>query len=576
MSRRSLYVAGSLPLVALVLAGFALSQAEEAGDRRYALLVGVKNYQGSGLSNLKYPEDDVQALGEVLRGAGFKRVVVMTQKEALTKDRDELLPTAENIRTQLAALLEDRKPTDTILVFFSGHGVQPRRSKELLFCPRGANLDDPKTLVSLTEVYDRLRAKDADTKGGLKLLLVDACRNDPLEGKGGDERLESVTRPTVPEPPGGVAALFSCSAGQKSYESDAYKHGFFSHFLIEGFKGKAANRKGEVDLLGLARFVKDEMPDAVKEEIGARARQTPHLLGDLREGLALNRVDAATAPGRPADTSPSRPDRGEVRERPATLSVDVGGGTKMEFVRIAAGTFQMGAPDGEKDAGDAEKPRHEETISRPFYLGKYLVTQSEYEALTGKNPSWFSSSGGGKEKVAGTETGRFPVENISWEDAVAYCEKLTDRHRGKGWTFGLPSEAEWEYACRAGTTTPFHFGSELNGRQANCDGNYPYGTDEKGPYLQRTSRVGSYEANKWGLYDMHGNVWEWCRDWYDKDYYRKSDKKDPENTSAGDARVLRGGSFYYNAWFCRAAYRHRLAPAIRLNYLGFRVRLRLD
>ena len=134
--------------------------------------------------------------------------------------------------------------------------------------------------------------------------------------------------------------------------------------------------------------------------------------------------------------------------------------------------------------------------------------------------------------------------------------------------------AQWEYSCRAGTSTPFHFGNELNGTQANCDGNYPYGTTKKGPYLKKTSPVGSYPANAWGLQDMHGNVWEWCQDWYGE--YPKDSIKDPKGISNGEYRVLRGGSWDNRARSCRAGFRFWDAPGYRISGCGFRLLLPLD
>ena len=140
-----------------------------------------------------------------------------------------------------------------------------------------------------------------------------------------------------------------------------------------------------------------------------------------------------------------------------------------------------------------------------------------------------------------------------------------------GRTYRLPTEVEWEYACRAGTTTPFHFGSQLNGRQANCDGTVPYGTDTEGPNLEKTTPVGNYPANAWGLYDMHGNVWEWCSDWYGE--YPSASLTDPNGPANGSNRVFRGGSWYGVAVNCRSARRDGDDPSFRDGFLGFRVAL---
>jgi formylglycine-generating enzyme required for sulfatase activity len=244
---------------------------------------------------------------------------------------------------------------------------------------------------------------------------------------------------------------------------------------------------------------------------------------------------------------------------PRTLTtplVRAGKKLDMEFVLIQADaptdTFQMGSPDGEKDRQEDEQ-QHPVPTPRPFYMGVYLVTQAQYEQVMGKNPSHYAATGDYNTQVAGLDTSRFPVENVTWRDAKKFCEELTRRSARRGWEFRLPTEAEWEYACRAGTTTPFSFGKVLNGKQANCNGNDPYGTEVKGPYLDRPCRVGSYGANAWGLYDMHGNVREWCVDPYDRTYGLG---KEPEPVT--DLRVVRGGYWGAPAAQCRSAYRFRL------------------
>src|SRR5262249_37514254 len=149
-----------------------------------------------------------------------------------------------------------------------------------------------------------------------------------------------------------------------------------------------------------------------------------------------------------------------------------------------------------------------------------------------------------------------------YADALAFCKKLSALAAEKKArrVYRLPSEAEWEYACRAGTKTPFHYGDSLSSKQANFDGSKPYGAAVRGPYLERTCAVGTFAPNAWGLYDMHGNVWEWCHDWYAEGYYKKSPPRDPQGPSRGTLRVIRGGSWYYFARSCRAAIRFKNKP----------------
>ena len=219
------------------------------------------------------------------------------------------------------------------------------------------------------------------------------------------------------------------------------------------------------------------------------------------------------------------------------------------------------------DNGDGTLPiaYHEVAITRPYYMGAYLVTQRQYELVMDQNPAYFTpSKGGGPD---------FPVENISWEDANEFCRRLSalPAEKSPGRLYRLPTEAEWEYACRANVPMPFSSGPTLSSREANFNGNYPYGMTMRGPYLERTSRVGSYAPNPFGLHDMHGNVWEWCSDYYDRTYYRNSPSYDPQGPLTGTLRVVRGGSCLNIGRFCRSAYRFGVTPTNRDLDVGLRV-----
>jgi formylglycine-generating enzyme required for sulfatase activity len=241
---------------------------------------------------------------------------------------------------------------------------------------------------------------------------------------------------------------------------------------------------------------------------------------------------------------------------------------------IPAGAFLMGSPEG--DGRDDERPQHKVTITRPFYLGINPVTQGQYARLMGKNPSHFAATGYGKNKVAGMDTSRFPVEQVNWDEAVQFCNALSEAeglepyyHKVQdqpveilgGSGFRLPTEAEWEYACRDGTSTLYKVGEGVLPGYAwfdkNSDG--------------RTHAVGETKANKFGLHDMHGNVWEWVWDAYDADCYRRSPGVDPVGPSSGPDRVVRGGSWRSAAESCRAAYRGRNTTSSADSLLGLRL-----
>ncbi len=246
----------------------------------------------------------------------------------------------------------------------------------------------------------------------------------------------------------------------------------------------------------------------------------------------------------------------------------------MRFVLIPAGEFLMGSPETEPNRHPDEGPQHRVRLTRPFFLGVFEVTQGEYERVIGRNPSHYSPEGRWKNRlVPGTVTAKFPVEAVSWHDAVEFCRRLSDlpQERATGRVYRLPTEAEWEFACRAGTDTPFHFGMTLTSWDANFIGKYAYGTTRRGPQLSRPADVGSYRPSNFGLYDMHGNVWEWCADWYDPHYYAESPVDDPAGPTDGEYRVIRGGGWEYGAGSCRSASRYRRTPTFRHGLLGFRV-----
>jgi len=252
--------------------------------------------------------------------------------------------------------------------------------------------------------------------------------------------------------------------------------------------------------------------------------------------------------------------------------------TGMTLIRIKGGEFMMGSPDDDTKAQRDEKPQHKVRIS-PFYLGVTEVTQKQYVQVMGNNTSYFSPEGRGKGRVARQSTDQFPVESVSWLDAIRFCNGLSKKDgqsayyeiagddvripNPKGSGYRLPTEAEWEYACRAGAATKYSFGddpSEL-GDSAWYSGNAS----------NTTHPVGQKRPNAFGLYDMHGNVWEWCWDWYSDSYYKEPVVDDPLGPSGASHRVVRGGSWLFVARHVRAAYRIRLQPSLRNPDLGFRL-----
>jgi len=255
-----------------------------------------------------------------------------------------------------------------------------------------------------------------------------------------------------------------------------------------------------------------------------------------------------------------------------TMTLELGDGVTLELARIPAGTFLMGSPESEDenrtvgpDGVDTEgwpgrfpdETRHEVTLSEAFYMGIHQVTQAQYKAVTGTNPSGFNNR---------PDSPRRPVEMVNWHDAVAFCKKLSEK---TGRNARLPTEAEWEYACRAGTTTPFNTGDTISADLANYTANFTYSGSAKGVFRRETTAVGSFPANAWGLHDMHGNVYEWCADWFGE--YPNESVVDPQGVSDGTFRVLRGGSWGRHPMQCRSALRTWADPVDGSDDIGFRV-----
>ena len=240
----------------------------------------------------------------------------------------------------------------------------------------------------------------------------------------------------------------------------------------------------------------------------------------------------------------------------------------MEFVFLPAGKFLMGSPLNEPGRQGWDREPVEVEVVQPSLFGRHPVTQSQYQAVMGETPSHFAETGPGKDELEGVDTTQFPVERVSWNDAMSFCDRLSTMALPSGlsgdYRYVLPSECDWEYACRGGTTTAFCFGDAENGTRVNCRGHFPCGTEEKGPFLGRTSMVGDYPPNSLGLFDCHGNVLEWCADFFNSNV-------GAAGPGAGARRVCRGGSWDYYARFCRSAYRIRNNPDNRNISLGFRL-----
>jgi len=517
-------------LILCLSAGIAWAQNE---PRKVALLVGVNRYENVGFRDLDYAERDVTELGKVLKDLGFE-VRVLTASAA-----GESKATLANIEKTLSQTLQGLKKNDLLIIGLAGHGfqlevptVQGKLEATPYFCPFDAKKGVPATMLSLSSVLKQMDPGGARPVGaGTNLLLVDACREDPSRGRG----IDGGTVKTLPK---GVAALLGCEDQKQSFESEKAGggHGIFFHSVIEGLKGEAADRDGDITWQGLAAYVTKSVPKNARA--WADREQKPNLISNTAGAppvLARVKLPDVRLPS--PDPLPLRPgDRDDEKGKPLTL--DLGGGVKLVTLKIKSGKFTMGSPASEAGRGSGETQKSV-TIDKDFYMGESEVTQAQWKAVMGTTP-W-------KGETYVKEGDAYPANYVSWDDAQAFMEKVS---KLTGKKVRLPSEAEWEYACRAGTTTAYSFGdSDRNLSDYAWYYKNAYAIGEEYAHEVKTKK-----PNPWGLYDMHGNVWEWCEDRY-----------------GTASRVLRGGCWYSSPVYCRSAARYRGSPVNRNGYGGFRV-----
>jgi len=592
--------------------------------KNWAIAIGINQYDY--LQPLNYAKRDAQLMQEFLcNEASFEKIYFFSDD---SPDIDGK-PTRPN-RANLLRVLRQRfeKPFmgagDNFWFFFSGHGMRHAGRDYLMPCD-GDPEEIENTAIAINYVTERLRCCGADNV----VLILDACRS--LGTRAG----EGIGRQTAEEASQqGVISIFSCSPQEYSYEIEALQQGAFTTALLEGLgiKGKCATvekldrylnlrvpeilrqhqngrqtpyiiaepvNKSHLILVpqyatqaDIATLKIDAYRAQVKEDfdlakqlwirvLAAASGQDLEAIETL-EDIARRRWEREQAPVPPPRNTAANSAKGESiveknplktfqfevvtvnakgkitnrrKEEAKYFEQDLGNGVTLEMVQIPGGTFMMGSPEGEAELGDYESPQHQVKVPG-FFMGKYAVTQAQYQAIMSNNPSNFK-----REKR--------PVEKVSWDDAVEFCKKLSQK---KGKTYRLPSEAEWEYACRAGTTTPFYFGETITTDLVNYDGKYPYGSAPEGEYREQTIDVGKFPPNSFGLYDMHGNVWEWCLDVCNDNY--QGAPKDGSAWLTGkdnNIKLLRGGSWIFNARNCRSAYRSYNARANRYNDVGFRV-----
>ena len=312
-------------------------------------------------------------------------------------------------------------------------------------------------------------------------------------------------------------------------------------------------RSLEIAKLDLIKVYEKNIKDCIKMKLDVEADKFSKDLEDLKKikNKGQSKVEAkkekATLLESPFSAEEAKNAQKELAKSMGKLievKIDLGGGVKLDMVLIPAGKFKMGSPASETNRQQNET-QHEVTLTKPYYLGKYEVTQEQWQAVMGNNPS------------IKTKGAKLPVTDVSWNECQDFIKKLNAKTNGG---YRLPTESEWEYACRAGASTAYSFGDKITPQDANYrDSNV----------IGKPVAVGSYKANAFGLYDMHGNVWEWCEDWYG--IYPAGSVTDPKGPATGTSRVLRGGSFGYDGSIARSSDRLNNLPSSRYVNLGFRL-----
>jgi len=360
---------------------------------------------------------------------------------------------------------------------------------------------------------------------------------------------DSMTRITGQETSGTLLYMSpeQMVGGKINHRSDIYS---FSAVVYEALSGEPPFTTGHI--AEQIRSVKPEnlsdVPEYVNRAIQRGLAKTPEERFNLCKELvnALKNLEADIVLPKTPKVEIVSSDIGKPYAERKNYIEDLGGGVKLEMVWIPAGTFEMGSPSSEEGRFNNQSPVHTVELDG-FWMGKFEVTQAQWQSFMNNNPSYFKGD-------------NLPVEQVSWDDAMEFCEKLSDK-TGKKYT--LPTEAQWEYACRAGSKSRFCFGDSDSSL-----GDYAWYSANS--YFW-THPVGQKNPNAWGLYDMYGNVFEWCLDYYDENYYSKSPSKNPVNMNSSSYRVLRGGSSFNNPEYCRSAYRGLGKPDYRNLSFGFRV-----
>lgn len=499
-----------IPLILFLICPFSSIAATQ---QRTALVIGNSAYSSGPLKN---PVNDASDMATALRSLGFN----------VTLHRNANHHTMENAIREFGGKLSRNRGVG--LFYYAGHGMQIDSVNYLI--PVGTRVDKPSDVKFKAVNADMILAEMENAKNGTNIVILDACRDNPFSrsfrsAKRGLEIISSA--------PMGTFISYSTAANQVAQDGEG-RNSPYTKALLANI-GKPGLTLSDVFM---------EVRKQVSKETGQVPWESSSLVGHFY--FKTGQRDAAR---------PDVPDRTEYAmarppaPEPSRENSFTDPATGMEMIFVKGGCYQMGDTFGDGDAN--EKPIHEVCVN-DFYVGKYEVTQGQWREIMGSNPSSFSICGD-----------NCPVENVSWNDVQNFIIKLNNR---TGKRYRLPKEAEWEYAARSG------------GKSENWPGTSSESSLENYAWYHvssasKTHPVGQKQPNGLGLYDMCGNVWEWCHDWYDNNYYGSSDRDNPAGPSSGSHHVIRGGGWFNSAANARAAFRGRFLRDNRYYNLGFRLAL---
>ena len=570
-------------------------------SNNWAIAIGVNYYEHlPAPKHLKYAVRDADSVKNFLcNQAGFSPDQVLLcsdDSEPIGNRKIPTHPTRSNLRRLLRDEIVRAKRADNLWLFFSGHGILGRDNHDYLIPRDGYSRDLEGTAISIDFVIRCL----IDCQAKNVVLALDMCREIEDGSKGmGDLGTDTVKLAKQR----GIITIFSCDKGEISYEIPELGQGAFTYALLEGLTNHKTPRSLEqylqqrVPQLNRDHGKPDQFPQISVNstnlsdsplllELGQQAslRDTRNL-GEKIFIRPASREHAKDFSYSPIDklVKPLIPGTAQFAFEVVTvdfqgikksshsdqtqqLTEELGNGVTLEMVVIPGGTFLMGSPKSKaKSASANDEPQHSVTV-QPFLIGRYPITKAQCKEVASlpevrQNLKLRPSRCGGKSH---------PVTEVSWYDAVEFCDRLSQK---TGCEYRLPTEAEWEYACRAGTTTPFHFGETITTELANYDGSFRYHSESKGINRGKTIPVGSFRfANAFGLFDMHGNVWEWCLDSWHENYDNA-----PINgevwlaDSQNQTRVIRGGSCSNDPPLCRSFSRRNGDANRGFKDTGFRI-----